>query len=75
MLMKKSIFAFAIFALVFSSFITSCKKKETCHECHYEDSNNNMVDLGMKCGDELEKLESEGVVVDGQKREVHCHDH
>ncbi|MFN4233199.1 MAG: hypothetical protein ACK4IK_00180 [Bacteroidia bacterium] len=54
---------------------TSCKKKEECHECHYEDDSNKEVDLGVKCGDELETLERDGIVVDGKKREVHCHDH
>lgn len=73
--MKKTILTIAVIAFETSIVTTSCKKKEVCHECHYEDDSNNEVDLGMKCGDELENLEKDGVVVDGKKREIHCHDH
>lgn len=54
--------------------ITSCKKNN-CHECHYEDDAGQEVELGEKCGDELEDLEANGITVDGTKREVHCHEH
>jgi hypothetical protein len=73
--MKKSILVIAVIAIGISTFTTSCKKKEECHECHYDDDNNNTVDLGMKCGDDLATLERDGIVVDGKKHEVHCHDH
>lgn len=73
--MKNSILSIALIALSLSFITISCKKKEECHECHYEDDSNNEVDLGMKCGDELETLERDGIVVDGKKREVHCHEH
>lgn len=71
---KTSLVAIALM-LIFSTGLHSCKKKETCHDCHYENDNNQEVELGKKCGDELEKLESDGIVVDGKKYEVHCHDH
>lgn len=73
--MKKSILTIAVIAFGFSVMTTSCKKKEECHECHYDDDNNAKVNLGIKCGTELETLEKDGVMVDGKKREVHCHDH
>ncbi len=71
---KTSLVAVALM-LIFSIGLHSCKKKETCHDCHYENDNNQEVDLGKKCGNELEALERDGIVVDGKKREVHCHDH
>lgn len=51
----------------------SCKKEE-CHECHY-DFNGQEVELGKKCGDDLEALEKSGYAVDGVTYEVHCHEH
>jgi hypothetical protein len=72
--MKKSILALAVIAFGISSFTTSCKKKEECHECHYDDDNNNKVEMGIKCGEELEKLERDGFMVNNKKHEVHCHD-
>lgn len=53
--------------------LTSCKKEE-CHECHY-DGPTGEVELGEKCGDELESLEASGINVDGTNYEVHCHAH
>lgn len=52
----------------------SCKKEE-CHECHYDDANGNEVEIGEKCGDELESIEASGYNVDGTVYEVHCHEH
>jgi len=52
---------------------TSCKKEE-CHECHY-DGPNGEVELGEKCGDELEEVEANGYAADGVVYEVHCHGH
>lgn len=73
--MKKNMLSIALLAFVLSIATTACKKKEHCHDCHYENDNNQEVSLGKKCGDELEALERDGIVVDGKKREVHCHDH
>lgn len=60
-------------AIVVSLALVACKKEE-CHECHY-DGPNGIVELGEKCGDELEAMEATGINVDGVHYEVHCHDH
>ncbi|AEA45374.1 hypothetical protein [Fluviicola taffensis] len=52
----------------------SCKKKE-CHDCHYENVQNEEVELGNKCGDDLENLEKNGYSDGTQTYEVHCHEH
>lgn len=54
--------------------LTACKKEE-CHECHYEDASGAEVELGEKCGDELESLEASGYNTGGTNYEVHCHEH
>jgi hypothetical protein len=51
----------------------SCKKNK-CAECHY-DKNGAEVELGEKCGDDLESLESSGYMVNDTLYEVHCHEH
>lgn len=55
-------------------FLASCKKNE-CHECHYDDANGTQVDLGERCGDDLEAVEKNGVVINGVQYTVHCHEH
>lgn len=69
--MKKSSLILATFsvALIFAS----CKKEE-CHDCHY-DGPSGEVELGEKCGEELEKLEASGYTVDSTVYTVHCHEH
>jgi hypothetical protein len=69
--MKKSrlLLAGAIVALVF----TACKKEE-CSECHY-DKNGAEIELGEKCGAELENLEASGYTVNDTLYTVHCHGH
>lgn len=69
--MKKSIF---ITAVLMSITLISCKKDE-CHECHYEDAQGAEVELGEKCGDEVEDLEANGINVGSTNYEVHCHEH
>lgn len=60
---------------VVSFTIVGCTKPE-CHECHYEDANNNEVELGEYCDDELEDLEANGYTdSNGDHHEVHCHEH
>lgn len=68
--MKKSKLLIAGGLLVLA---VSCKKEE-CHECHYE-KNNIEVELGEKCGDDLEALEASGFNDGGVNYEVHCHEH
>ena len=53
--------------------LAACKKDE-CHACHYE-LNEVEVEIGTKCGDDLKLAEKEGVMVDGVKYNVHCHEH
>lgn len=62
--------AIAVLALI--SF-SSCKKDE-CHDCHY-DGPNGEVEIGEKCGDDLEEVEVNGYAADGMVYEVHCHEH
>lgn len=50
----------------------ACKKK--CHDCHY-DGPNGEVELGEKCGDDVEALESEGYPAGDTTYTVHCHEH
>ncbi len=52
---------------------TACKKEE-CHECHYE-KNGQEVELGEKCGDDLEAIEASGYNDGGTVYDVHCHEH
>ena len=52
----------------------SCKKNQ-CRECHYDDATGAEVELGKKCGDELETLEAYGYNLDGTNYVVHCHEH
>lgn len=67
---KQVLLLVAAFALTFASCI-----KEECHECHY-DGPTGEVELGEKCGDDLEALETSGYTdADGNKYDVHCHDH
>lgn len=58
--------------------LASCNKDE-CHECHYEKMENGVekeVELGEKCGSDLEELEKDGFTdSDGTVYEVHCHEH
>lgn len=63
-----------IIGTICSIAIYSCKKEE-CHECHYEDANNDAIELGEKCGDDLEALERDGYTTGGVTYEVHCHEH
>lgn len=56
-----------------AAFGFSCKKDE-CKECHY-DGPNGEVELGEKCGDDIETLEEEGYEENGTTYEVHCGEH
>lgn len=70
--MKKSklmIVGMSVVALAFAA----CKKEE-CHECHY-DKDGQEIELGEKCGDDLEAIEASGYNDGGTVYEVHCHEH
>ena len=69
--MKNQFFVIGL-ALVAMTAV-SCKK-ESCHDCHY-DGPNGEVELGEKCGDELETLEANGYNLDTANYVVHCHEH
>lgn len=71
--MRKKIKLILVFALL--GLATESCKKIGCHECHYEDENDTEVELGERCDEELEKIESEGVTVNGINYEVFCGDH
>ncbi len=70
MKIKLTLIASAMALFVLS---TSCNKEE-CHECHY-DGPNGEVELGEKCGDEIEDLEANGYEDNGTVYDVHCHEH
>ncbi|WP_070137718.1 hypothetical protein [Crocinitomix algicola] len=69
--MRKVRLTIGIAAVALAGLTTSCKK---CHECHY-DGPDGEVELGEKCGDDLEALEDNGYTVDGTNYTVHCHEH
>lgn len=71
--MKRNKLNILFVCAILSVIATACKKEE-CHECHY-DVNGSEIDLGKKCGSELEMVEKNGVEVDGTIHEVHCHEH
>lgn len=60
-------------AIMLLAISTSCKKNE-CHECHYE-KDGAEVEIGEKCGDELEAIEASGYNDNGTVYEVHCNEH
>lgn len=68
--MKSKLVMMAFGALVFAS----CSKTG-CHECHYEDAQDQEVELGEYCDEDLEQIEKDGYTVDGTTYEVHCHEH
>lgn len=71
--MKKVKLLILLSAVIAGLSVTSCKKNK-CAECHY-DKNEVEVELGEKCGDDLESLESSGYLVNDTIYEVHCHGH
>ncbi len=71
--MKKVKFTLVLTAMVAGLSVASCKKNK-CAECHY-DKNGAEVELGEKCGDDLESLEASGHIDNDTLYEVHCHEH
>lgn len=63
-------------SLVFSAAIamtmvfTSCKKNK-CADCHY-DKDGAEIELGEKCGDDMENLEANGYTDTTGNYVVHC---
>jgi hypothetical protein len=72
--MKKSIVKIGLVALAFAALSLGSCKKNQCAECHY-DKNGSEIELGEKCGDEIEDLEASGYNDGGTVYEVHCHEH
>jgi hypothetical protein len=72
--MKKVILSLGIVSLsILALSVASCKKNK-CTECHY-DKNGTEVELGEKCGDDIETLEASGYNDNDTIYEVHCHGH
>lgn len=68
--MKKSMFKIAFIATGML-LIVACKKNK-CAECHYDADANTEVELGQKCGDDLETLEANGYSDGTNTYTVHC---
>jgi hypothetical protein len=67
-------FLSAAMVITFATLFVSCDKND-CHSCHY-DKNGEEIELGEKCGEELETLEANGYTdTTGNKYVVHCHAH
>lgn len=73
--MKKCILSIALIA----SLSISCKKTETCQKCMDVTVNStggvvarNEIDLGTKCGDDLERLKKVNTTVGGVQHYVRC---
>lgn len=56
--------------LLLATLSFSCKKND-CKECHY-DKDGGEVELGEKCGDDIETLEKDGYTEGGVNYTVHC---
>ncbi|MFD1551099.1 hypothetical protein [Putridiphycobacter roseus] len=67
--MKTLLLATGFAVVLFSS----CNK---CAECHY-DYNDEEIELGEFCGDDLEAIENDGFhnTANDTTYEVHCHEH
>lgn len=72
--MKIARLSFVAVGVTVALFAASCNKQE-CAECHYDDGQGNEVELGERCGEDLEALEANGHTVDGVHYEAHCHGH
>lgn len=59
-----------VLSSAFVVFIASCKKNK-CAECHYDKAGAE-IELGEKCGDEMEALEANGYTDSTGTYVVHC---
>ena len=63
-----------IIACVFGGLaISSCKKNE-CSQCHY-DKDGQEIELGERCGKDIDELEANGYNDNGTVYEAHCGEH
>jgi hypothetical protein len=67
--MKTNMLFIALLVLMAGSF-SACKKNK-CEECHY-DKDGAEIELGEKCGDEMEALEANGYTDTTGTYVVHC---
>lgn len=67
--MKTNMLFIALLGLMAGSF--SACKKNTCADCHY-DKDGAEIELGEKCGDEIEALEANGYTDTTGTYVVHC---
>jgi hypothetical protein len=67
--MKTNMLFIALLGLMAVSF-SACKKNK-CEECHY-DKDGAEIELGEKCGDEMEALEANGYTDTTDTYVVHC---
>jgi len=67
--MKTNMLFIALLGLMAGSF-SACKKNK-CEECHY-DKDGAEIELGEKCGDEMEALEVNGYTDTTGTYVVHC---
>lgn len=65
--MKVSLIVFSV-ACIFAA--SACKKNE-CADCHYDKAGVE-IELGEKCGDEMEQLEANGYTDTTGTYVVHC---
>ncbi|MBM3429760.1 MAG: hypothetical protein FJX99_02105 [Bacteroidetes bacterium] len=65
---------FSVTALLLLSYTMISCNKNKCHECHYDKAGVE-IELGEKCGDELENLEANGYTDSTGNYVVHCHEH
>ena len=59
-----------VLSSAFVLFIVSCKKNQ-CADCHY-DKDGAEIEIGEKCGDEMEALEANGYTDSTGTYVVHC---
>jgi hypothetical protein len=71
--MKTKMIIKSAFILAVFTGVASCNKNQ-CHACHY-DKDGAEIELGEKCGDELEQLEANGYTDTTGTYTVHCHGH
>ena len=67
--MKTNMLFIALLVLMAGAF-SACKKNK-CEECHY-DKDGAEIELGEKCGDEMEALEANGYTDTTGTYVVHC---
>ncbi|NDB34529.1 MAG: hypothetical protein EB023_04110 [Flavobacteriia bacterium] len=59
-----------VFSVAFIFAASACKKNK-CADCHYDKAGSE-IELGEKCGDEMEQLEANGYTDTTGTYVVHC---